>query len=112
MGTSFNFQKCTDMQAGLIIEAPPLLHSFPFSLRSASPLSMSTILPSPDQEQMIDEEAETLRTELGAWVRQKDTKFERKMETLEECIDESRWIHVGPFRRKVGLQKKVWREID
>ena len=57
MGTSFNFQKCTDMQAGLIIEAPSLLPSFPFSLRSASPLSMSTILPSPDQEQTIDEEA-------------------------------------------------------
>jgi len=112
MGASFDFQKCTDMQADLIIEAPPPFPPFPFSLRSASPLSMSTTLPSPGQEQTIGEDAETLRTALGAWVRQKGTKFEKKMETLEECVDENRWIHVGPFRRKVGLQEKVLREID
>ena len=73
---------------------------------------MATILPSPGHEQEINEEAEKLRTALDGWARQEDTKFEKKIGKLEECVDEYRWIYTEPFCLKVGLKKEVLREIE
>jgi hypothetical protein len=63
---------------------------------------MATNLPSPGQEQELDEEAERLRTALGAWARQQ--KFDPRPGNVEECVDREQ---TAPFIWKIGLQKEV-----
>jgi hypothetical protein len=73
---------------------------------------MATTLLSPGGEQKIDKEAETLRTVVGTWARKVGTKFQKKWENLEDCVDSNRWMHAGPFLAKVGLQKEVLGAAD
>lgn len=68
--------------------------------RAPKSAGMATILPSPGQEQELDEDAEKLRTALSAWARQ--AKFEKRPENVEECVDRKQ---TAPFIRKIGLQK-------
>jgi hypothetical protein len=65
---------------------------------------MAAILPSPGQENELDEEAERLRAALGAWARQKSTIFEKRPGNVEECVDRKQ---TAPFIEKIGLQKGV-----